>query len=109
MGQARTLLSLKDKSKLVALARRVVDQNLTVRQLEQLVSQMNGNGKKTTKKPVKKSVYLKEAESSLQSHFGTKVTVAQSNTKDGAGKIEIPYLSDEDLTRILEILNINLD
>lgn len=109
MGQARTLLGLKDKDKLVALARRVVEQNLTVRQLEQLVSQMNGQGKKHAKKAEKKSVYLKAAESSLQSHFGTKVSVAQSSSKKGAGKIEIPYVSDDDLTRILEILDINLD
>lgn len=110
MGQARTLLGLKDKDKLVALARRVVEQNLTVRQLEQLVVQMNGTSKKSkAKKTGKKSVFVKEAETELQSKFGTKVALAPTKGKKDAGKIEIPYLSNDDLTRILELLDINLD
>lgn len=109
MGQARTLLGLKDKDKLVALARRTVEQNLTVRQLEQLVGQMNGATKsKKTSKKANKSVFVRAAEDQLQSKFGTKVAVAQSASQKGAGKIEIPYLSDEDLTRILELLHIDL-
>lgn len=109
MGQARTLLGLKDKDKLVALARRTVEQNLTVRQLEQLVSQMNGAAKhKKTSKKAAKSVFVRAAEEQLQSKFGTKVAVAQSTGQTGAGKIEIPYLSNEDLTRILELLEIDL-
>ncbi|KIS04362.1 ParB/RepB/Spo0J family partition protein [Paucilactobacillus wasatchensis] len=109
MGQARTLLGLKDKDKLVALARRTVDQNLTVRQLEQLVSHMNGATKnKKAGKKSNKSVFVRAAEDQLQSKFGTKVAVAQSSSKKGAGKIEIPYLSDDDLTRILELLEIDL-
>ncbi len=109
MGQARTLLGLKDKDKLVALARRTVEQNLTVRQLEQLVSQMNGVSKnKKTGKKTNKSVFVRAAEDQLQSKFGTKVAVAQSTNQKGAGKIEIPYLSDDDLTRILELLEIDL-
>ena len=51
--------------------------------------------------------YLKR-ESQLQSKFGTKVALAQSRKK-GSGKIEIPYSSTDDLTRILELLNISLD
>lgn len=46
MGQARTMLGLKDKSKLSSLARRVIDQGLTVRQLEEVVAQLNGKQKK---------------------------------------------------------------
>ncbi|WP_137596617.1 ParB/RepB/Spo0J family partition protein [Paucilactobacillus kaifaensis] len=109
MGQARTLLGLKDKDKLVALARRTVEQNLTVRQLELLVSQMNGaNKNKKTSKKSNKSVFVRAAEDQLQSKFGTKVAVAESTSQKGAGKIEIPYMSDEDLTRILELLEIDL-
>lgn len=109
MGQARTLLALRDKDKLVALARRVVEQNLTVRQLEQIVSQMNGTHRKNkAKKPAAKSVFVKEAETELGSKFGTKVSVTTTKGKK-SGKIEIPYLSNDDLTRILEILEIDLN
>lgn len=109
MGQARTILGLKDKTKLVALAKRAVENNLTVRQLEEIVNQMNGTTKKKEQRRSKrKPVYIRAAESQLQSKFGTKVAVAQSRKK-GTGKIEIPYSSNEDFTRILELLDINLD
>ncbi|KRM30086.1 MULTISPECIES: ParB/RepB/Spo0J family partition protein [Limosilactobacillus] len=109
MGQARTILGLKDKKKLVSLAKRAMDKNLTVRQLEEIVAEMNGTAKKKAqRKSQRKPVYIREAETQLQSKFGTKVSVAQSRKK-GTGKIEIPYTSNDDLTRILEVLDISLD
>lgn len=109
MGQARTLLGLKDKQKLAALAQRAVSQNLTVRQLEELVGQQNQQGKHQVKpRKQRKSPYLREAENQLQSRFGTKVAVSPSTRKD-RGKIEIPYTSTDDLNRILELLGISFD
>lgn len=109
MGQARTILGLKDKKKLVSLAKRAMDKNLTVRQLEEIVAEMNGTAKKKAqRKSQRKPVYIREAETQLQSKFGTKVSVAQSRKK-GTGEIEIPYTSNDDLTRILEVLDISLD
>ncbi|WP_251546092.1 ParB/RepB/Spo0J family partition protein [Limosilactobacillus caecicola] len=110
MGQARTLLSLNDKDKVAAVARRAVKDKLTVRQLEELVAKMNKDqGRAKKKKPIRrKSPYLREAENELQSKFGTKVAVAPA-AKKNTGKIEIPYTSNEDLTRILEILGISFD
>ena len=87
MGQARTILGLKDKKKLVSLAKRAMDKNLTVRQLEEIVAEMNGTAKKKAqRKSQRKPVYIREAEAQLQSKFGTKVSVAQSRKK-GTGKI----------------------
>ena len=109
MGQARTLLGLKDRKQLVKLAKQAVEKNLTVRQLEELVAQMNGTTeKKRAKRRQRKPAYVREAESQLQSKFGTKVAVAPSRKKN-AGKIEIPYTSADDFNRILEVLNISLD
>lgn len=109
MGQARTLLGLKDRKQLVKLAKQAVEKNLTVRQLEELVAQMNGTAeKKRAKRRQRKPAYVREAESQLQSKFGTKVVVAPSRKKN-AGKIEIPYTSADDFNRILEVLNISLD
>lgn len=50
MGQARTLLGLKNKTLILKLANRAVTENLTVRQLEQLVSELNQNDGKEKKK-----------------------------------------------------------
>ncbi|OJG83589.1 ParB-like partition protein [Enterococcus ratti] len=110
MGQARTLLGLKNKSLILKLANRAVTENLTVRQLEQMVSQLNeNNGKEKKKIPrlaKEKPYYIRESEDRLMDKFGTNVAIQE---KDGKGKIEIEYLSQNDLTRILDILNIQFD
>ncbi|WP_261810516.1 ParB/RepB/Spo0J family partition protein [Levilactobacillus humaensis] len=110
MGQARTLLSLKDKTKLVALAKRAVSEGMTVRALEAEVGKLNGAAKKLAKKPAKKkSPFLRSTENQLQEHFGTQVTINETTGKDQQGKIEIDYLSNDDLNRILDLLNIHQD
>jgi ParB family chromosome partitioning protein len=108
MGQARTLLGLKNKEQILKLANRCVKENLTVRQLEQLVSTMNeSKDKKKVPRIVKeKPYYLRESEDRLMDKFGTSVEIHE---KKGKGKIEIEYLSQSDLTRILDILNIHFD
>ncbi|MDN2453690.1 ParB/RepB/Spo0J family partition protein [Lactobacillus sp. UCMA15818] len=110
MGQARTLLALKDKKQVIPVAKQTVEENLTVRQLEQLVAKMNGNEKKTIKK-VKKdpnAVYYEQSENALREKFGTKVAV-KTSSRQGKGKIEIDYLSTSDFNRIMDILGISLD
>ena len=109
MGQARTLLGLKDKRQLAKIAKQVVADNLTVRQLENIVNRQNSANKEVHKRhSPQKSVCLRDAENQLQNRFGTKVTVAPSR-KRGRGKIEIPYTSNADLTRVLELLGIKYD
>lgn len=108
MGQARTLLGLKDKNQILKLANRCVKESLTVRQLEQIVSAMNDKKevKKTPRIVEEKPYYLREGEERLMDKFGTNVAISEKN---GKGKIEIEYLSQSDLTRILDILNIQFD
>ena len=108
MGLARTLLGLKDKSNLLKLANRCVKENLTVRQLEKLVSEMNEakEKKKIPRLMKEKPYYLRESEERLMDKFGTSVAIQEKN---GKGKIEIEYLSQNDLTRILDILDIHFD
>ena len=108
MGQARTLLGLKDKKQISKLAKRVVKEHLTVRQLEQLVNKMNQSKEEIEqpKKEAKKPYYIRESEERLMDKFGTSVSINEKNQK---GKIEIEYLSTDDLTRILDILEIKFD
>ncbi|WP_278838990.1 ParB/RepB/Spo0J family partition protein, partial [Ligilactobacillus saerimneri] len=111
MGQARTLLGVKDQKKLVALAKRTVAEGLTVRQLEQLVQK--ANGKQPAKKRSKTKAnpyeqYYRQSEQLLGEKFGTKVAI--KNNKSGhKGKIEIDYLSTDDFNRIMDVLGIHLD
>ncbi|GAW98186.1 ParB/RepB/Spo0J family partition protein [Secundilactobacillus mixtipabuli] len=109
MGQARTLLSLKDRSQMVSLANRAADGKMTVRALEGVVNKMNGQAAAKPKKRIKqKSPYLRAGENVLQEKFGTQVTISEAK-EAGQGKIEIEYLSDDDLSRILDILDVHLD
>lgn len=109
MGQARTLLAVKDEEKLMELAEKTVKEGLTVRQLEQLVAQINGKKPKKAKKQTNPyEPYIKQTENLLQEKFGTKVAV-KANAKSVKGKIEIDYLSIDDFNRIMDILKIKLD
>lgn len=109
MGQARTILGLKDKSQMIKLADKVIKENLTVRQLEELVQISNQSAslqpKITRKKPVNKSPYILAIEQQIEEKFGTSTQIVQKGDK---GKIEIDYMNDADLTRILDLLNIQL-
>ncbi|ANZ57381.1 chromosome partitioning protein ParB [Fructilactobacillus lindneri] len=110
MGQARTLLAVKNKADLLRLAQKAADETLTVRQLEKLINALGQNDKKK-KKSVKtsKSPYLRESEVQLQEKLGTKASINETKPKSGKGKIEIDYFSNEDLNRILGLLDVHLD
>lgn len=109
MGQARTLLAIKDKGQMLAVAERVIKENLTVRQLEEIVNQVNQKLKVTppSKQPSKpvKPAHIRELENKMQEHFGTSAIITQ---KGDRGKIEIEFLSDADFIRIIDLLNIQL-
>ncbi|WP_099360705.1 ParB/RepB/Spo0J family partition protein [Fredinandcohnia onubensis] len=104
MGHGRTILGLKKKEKLNAVVEKVMAEELNVRQLEALISQINQNVPRETPKPPKKEkdIFIKEQESFLRERFGTSVSIKQNKKK---GKIEIEFFSSDDLERILELLD----
>ncbi|MEK3856849.1 ParB/RepB/Spo0J family partition protein [Cytobacillus sp. FSL H8-0458] len=101
MGHGRALLGLRKKEKLQALVEKTVKDGLNVRQLEQLIQQLNDVSRETKKPAVQRDIFIKERESSLRERFGTTVHIKQSKNK---GKIEIEFFSKEDLERIMELL-----
>lgn len=105
MGQARTLLGVKDERQLIKLAKQASQEGLTVRQLEEIVTGIQRTAKK---RPVQTSTnpYLREAQNQLAGKFGTKVSL---QAKRRGGKIVIPYGSNQDLNRILELLGVHFD
>ena len=107
MGQARTLLGLKDKDSIDDLARKVVKNGITVRQLESLVAKLNEKEKKPKKKAIKKSDFIRASESQLTDKFGTSVNITEG--KKGNGHLAIDFASTDELNRILDLLGINLD
>lgn len=105
-GHGRVLLGLKVKKNIIPTAKKVVAQGLTVRQLEDVVANLNENVSRETIKPARVPIFIRESESQLRDKFGTAVSIKR---RDKKGKIEIEFLSDDDLDRILEILDIQFD
>ena len=104
MGQARTLLGLKDKDKIDEVAKRVAREGMPVRKVEALVASINS--KKPRKKASKKSAFIRASESQLASKFGSSVNISES--KKGKGHLSIDFASTDELNRILDILGVNL-
>lgn len=107
MGQARTLLGLKDKDRIDELAKRVVKEGMPVRKVEALVAKMNERGQKQKKKNAGKSAFLRASESQLAAKFGSPVSITENKT--GKGHLSIDFASPDELNRILDLLGVNLD
>jgi len=103
MGHSRALLGVTDKKVQQQLANDVVEKGLSVRQLEELVKQLNVSRETKKKKPAKNEPVLIEMEERLRSRFGTSVKIKKGSKR---GKIEIDFYSQEDLERIIDMLNI---
>ncbi|GAB2537079.1 ParB/RepB/Spo0J family partition protein [Gracilibacillus alcaliphilus] len=101
MGHGRALLGLKDKHKLKPVVQRIMKEKLNVRQVEALINQLNNNQPKKPKKE-KKDIFITERENHLKEYFGTNVSISKGKRK---GKIEIEFFSDDDLNRILDMMD----
>ncbi len=103
-GHGRALLGIKDEEVQYELSQKVIDENLSVRELERMVKKIvEGKNKEEKTTTVELNPYYKNIKNQLQDYFGTKVNISNKNNK---GKIEIEYYSEDDLQRILDIINI---
>jgi ParB family chromosome partitioning protein len=102
-GHARALLGIEDGDQQIAVAKKIVDEKLSVRDIEKLVKNMNkpAKEKKAAKEKNVDFIY-QDIEEKLKISLGTKVSV--SAKENGSGKIEIEFYSNDDLERLLEIL-----
>jgi ParB family chromosome partitioning protein len=102
-GHARAILSLSGEKEQIALSRRAVKEELSVRRTEELAHPDSRT--RVTRKRAKTSPAFFEIEERLKQFFGTSVKVLG---KEKGGKIEIEFYSEEDLSRIVELLQIDL-
>lgn len=101
-GHARTLLPIKDPDLQARLAQRIVDEDLSVRQVEALVKRLTQEeAEKPTPKESPLAIYLAEAEKNLSTRFGRKVKIISGRKK---GKIELEYYNNDDLDLLLQAL-----
>ena len=103
-GHARALLSIENKELQYSTAVKVFDEKLSVRETEKLVKEVLNPAKK--EKPQEKDraqdLIYEQLEEKIKGIIGSKVAIHRK-TKD-KGKIEISYFSQEELERIVELL-----
>lgn len=103
MGHARALAGLKDTNMIKELAKQCIDHEWSVRQLEDAVQQLDHNKKQKQKVVNKKrDPYIDEVETYLRERYKTTVKIKSNKDK---GKIEIAYYNQQDLQRLLDLLN----
>lgn len=104
MGHGRTLINIDDTQKQLDIYEKILQKSLSVRETEQLVRELNGDGKSTAssvKKPAVPKTYKKGIKE-FSEYLGAKVDVKV--TKKGSGKLTIPFSSEEDFERIKKLI-----
>ena len=102
-GHARALLAVEDPEEQYALAQRIFDERMNVRDVEKLVKNLH-KPEKVKKKNDNKvmEVIYQDIENKLKQRLSTKVIVTPKG--EGSGKIEIEFYNHEDLDRLLDIM-----
>ena len=100
-GHARALLGLNSREEQDQLAHQIVEENLTVRDVEKIVRVGATTRKRGPNKVRTKSVSELEVERILEEQFSTTVSVSIGSRK---GKIIIDFANEDDLTRIIKII-----
>ena len=103
-GHARALLALESKDAQAEVAVKVFDEKLSVRETERLVKELLNPVQKKEEKPKNQAEELvyKNLEEKIKQIIGSKVAINRKT--DNKGKIEIEYYSQEELERIVELL-----
>lgn len=100
-GHARTLITLEDPELQYTIATKIFDEKLSVRETEKLIKSLQNPQAAVEKEKPSNDFIYKDIEEKIKAILGTKVTVDHKNNK---GKISIEYYSNEELERILSLL-----
>jgi ParB family transcriptional regulator, chromosome partitioning protein len=107
MGHARAIVNVENVDVQLSIFKKILSEDLSVRKAEELARDMGKVPEKKYAKATKSSstsYEIQNLQNKLSSHFGTKVHLKAD--QENKGEIKIPFVSVEDLNRILEILNL---
>ena len=107
MGHARAIINVENPDQQLYIFKRTLTEDLSVRKVEELVRNLaaeNTDDKSTQPPPSSVNREIAQLQSQLSSHFGTRIVIRSDGKK---GEIKIPFLSVEDLNRILDILKLH--
>ena len=106
MGHARAIINVENPDVQLYIFKKTLSEDLSVRKVEELARQLMNDKRKpesASKESTPASREINQLQGKLSSHFGTKVSVKSDGQK---GDIKIPFLSLQDLNRILDILKL---
>jgi ParB family transcriptional regulator, chromosome partitioning protein len=108
MGHARAIIGIDNPATQLSIFKKIIAEDLSVRKVESLVRDytQNVSDSPNLNKMANPSLSpeVKNLQNKLSSHFGTRISLKAD--EKNKGEIRIPFVSTEDLNRILEILNI---
>ena len=108
MGHARAIINVENPDQQLYIYKKVIAEDLSVRKVEELVREFSQQKilEKQQANVATQQVAreISQLQSKLSSHFSTRVYIKSDGKK---GEIKIPFLSVEDLNRILDILRVS--
>jgi ParB family chromosome partitioning protein len=106
MGHARALINVENSDQQLYIFKTTLSEDLSVRKVEELVRNLAQEKTEQEVQPPPSAVNreIAQLQSQLSSHFGTRIVIKSDGKK---GEIKIPFLSVEDLNRILDILKLH--
>lgn len=109
MGHARALINIENVDLQLSLFHKIIRDELSVRKIEALARKFSGLQGGQQPPEVKSTLLtpeLKKLREVLSSYFGTKIEISSKGSEKG--EIKIPFMSHDDLNRIIEILEIRM-
>lgn len=104
MGHARAILGVDDIGMQLKIFNDIIENGLSVRSVEDLVRQQSAEKSKKKEKPKTPwAVEIRNLQDRLEHRYGTKVMIKHKN--NGAGQIQINYFSNDDLNRLMELMD----
>jgi ParB family chromosome partitioning protein len=105
MGHARAIINVENPDQQLYIFKKTLAEDLSVRKVEELVRNLSAHSEPVKEQTMSSAASreISQLQSQLSSHFGTRIVVKSDGKK---GEIKIPFLSIEDLNRILDILKV---
>ncbi|MFM7768965.1 MAG: ParB/RepB/Spo0J family partition protein [Bacteroidota bacterium] len=104
MGHARALINSEPESKQLRIYKLILDKDLSVRKVEELVKE-DETPKLFKSNKALLPLEIQKMQADLKLRFGKKAKVTRKET--GLGKVEIPFSTDDDLARIIDMLGLS--
>lgn len=103
-GQVRPLIAVDDKEKQNLLANKIVSENLSAREVEKLIKNMDKPERVKPEPDMQLQAIYDDYAERIKKSLATKVTITPDSKTRGAGKLEINFYSNDDFERIIEVL-----